>query len=142
MRYAASLAATIAVLYSWFATGLAPFTDAAYVALSVPVVTALVLYGALGGFSPRPDGITSYYRACADSTRVLPWAAIVAVALGLEIAGLALGGRSKDVPTLSTTIDQVLVTHAGRCLLYLWWLWVGFRAIAGPAIRQRPNEPG
>ncbi|MGB8179275.1 MAG: hypothetical protein WCF63_03835 [Acidimicrobiales bacterium] len=108
----------------------------------MPVLVALVVYGALGGFSPRPDGITSYYRARGDSTRVLPWAAIFAVALGLEIAGLALGGRSKDVPTLSTTIDQVLVTHAGRWLLYLWWLWVGYRAIARPATRQRPSEPG
>jgi hypothetical protein len=140
MRYATWLTTIIAVLYGWFATGLAPFSDAAYVALSLPVVSALLLYGSFGGFSTSPF-VTSYYRSRGSSMRALPWVVVFAAALSLEIAGLALGGRSKDVPTLSTTLDHLLVTHAGRCLLYLWWLWVGARAITPLARRHLGTEP-
>jgi hypothetical protein len=135
-----ALMAAIAVLYAWFATGLAPFSDAAYVALIVPAATALLVYSALGGFSASPGGISSYYRARGASARLLPWTAVFAVALGLEIAGLALGGRSQDVPTLSTTIDHLLVTHWGRWLLYLWWLWIGVRGIVPHARWQQRRE--
>jgi hypothetical protein len=127
-------------VYAWFATGLAPFSDAAYVALGVPIATALVLYGALGGFSSRED-LSSYYRERGAHTGLLPWVVVFVVALGLEIAGLALGGRSPNVPTLSATIDHLLVTHWGRWLLYLWWLWVGARAIAPLADRPQRREP-
>ena len=120
----------VALLYAWFATGLSPFTDAAYIALSVPVAVGLLLFGALGGFSPRPEGISSHYRTRGAHEGVVPWAVLVAVALSLEIAGLALGGRSQDVPTLSATVDHLLVTHWGRGILYLGWLWIGARAVA------------
>jgi hypothetical protein len=93
-----------------------------------------------GGFSASLDGVTSHYRTRGASIDILPWATVVAVALGLEVAGLALGGRSRDVPTLSTTVDHLLVTHEGRCLLYLWWLWVGARTIVPIAIRRGPRE--
>jgi hypothetical protein len=73
------------------------------------------------------------------TTGILPWASVAVVALGLEIAGLALGERSAVVPTLSTTIDHLLVTHAGRWLLYVWWLVVGARAIA-PLASSRHKE--
>jgi hypothetical protein len=118
----------------------APFSDTAYALLGVPVAVALLLYGALGGFSSRED-ISSYYRARGARYGLLPWVAIFAIALGLEIAGLALGGRSTDVPTLSTTIDHLLVTHWGRWILYLWWLWVGARPIEALTERQRRREP-
>jgi hypothetical protein len=44
------------------------------------------------------------------------------------------------VPTLSTTLDHLLATHVGRFLLYLWWLWVEYRAIE-PLARQRARKP-
>jgi hypothetical protein len=119
---------------------LAPFSVAAYVALSAPAALALLLYGALGGFSASPGGVTSHYRRRGTSTGVLPWAIVVVVALGLEVAGLALGGRSQDVPTLSTTVDHLLVTHEGRSLLYLWWLWIGASAIVPIAIRRGQKD--
>jgi hypothetical protein len=106
----------------------------------VPAALILLVYGALRGFSLSPEGISSYYRARGAGIAVLPWTAVFLVALGLEIAGLALGGRSKDVPTLSTTVDHLLVTHWGRWLLYLWWLWVGVRAIAPLMGRRQPEE--
>jgi hypothetical protein len=62
------------------------------------------------------------------------------VALALEIVGLALGGRSTAVPTLSTAVDHVLVAHWGRWLLFLWWLWIGARAIEGMSQRRREKK--
>ncbi len=132
------LSTLAAALYAWFATGLAPFSDAAYAVLGVPALTALVLYGALDGFSRNPD-VGAYYRSRGTSRRILPWVVVAAAALGLEVAGLARGGRSENVPTLSTTLDRLLVTHTGRFLLYLWWLWVGYRAIE-PLARRRTRR--
>jgi hypothetical protein len=106
----------------------------------VPAALILLVYGALGGFSLTPEGISSYYRVRGARIAVLPWTAVFVVALGLEIAGLALGGHSKDVPTLSTVLDHLLAAHGGRWLLYLWWLWVGVRTIAPLVGRQQPKE--
>jgi hypothetical protein len=128
----------VALVYAWFATGLAPFSTTAYVALSVPIIVAVPFYGALGGFSVHSRDVASYYRMRRAPGAVLPWAILFAVALALEIAGLALGGRSADVPTLSTTIDHLLVAHEGRCALYLWWLWIALRAIT-PLWGLRPQ---
>jgi hypothetical protein len=109
------------------------------VSLGAPAALIFLVYGALGGFSLAPEGISAYYRARGARTGVLPWAAVFVVALGLEIAGLALGGHSQDVPTLSTVLDHLLVTHWGRWLLYLWWLWVGARTIA-PLVGRRQSK--
>ena len=54
MRFIWGGSAAAAVLYAWYATGLAPFSDLAYAALGVPAITALLLYGTLGGFSTSP----------------------------------------------------------------------------------------
>jgi hypothetical protein len=43
----------------------------------------------------------------------------------LEGLGLALGGRSKTVPTLSTVIDHALAWHALRLILFCGWLLIG-----------------
>jgi hypothetical protein len=91
------LRALAAALYAWFATGLAPFSDATYAALSLPAVAALTLYGSFGGFSRSPD-VGLHYRSRGTSRRVVPWAVVIGAALGLEIAGLALGGVRRTCP--------------------------------------------
>jgi hypothetical protein len=126
--------------YAWLATSARPFSPWAYAAVSVPVVVTLALYAVRGGFS-HPDA-TNYYRHRSPGTArgVAPWCGLVIVALALEIVGLALGGQSKDVPTLSTTVDHLLVAHWGRWLLFLWWLWVGARAVEGVSQRRREKR--
>ena len=49
---------------------------------------------------------------------------------GLEAVGLALGGRSADVPTLSTVVDHALGWHLTRLLLFVGWLLIG-RGLVG-----------
>jgi hypothetical protein len=126
--------------YAWVATSAHPFAPWAYAVVSIPVVVTLVLYAMRGGFSE--PGATNYYRrrSLGTTRKAAPWLGLFIVALALEIVGLALGGRSTAVPTLSTTVDHVLVAHWGRWLLFLWWLWIGARAIEGMSQRRREKK--
>jgi hypothetical protein len=120
--------------YAWWATGVRPFTTLAYVLITLPSLAVLSVYAALGGFSPRRADVAEYYRARSASAtwrNVGPWTGLLIAAIVLETIGLALGGRSPTVATLSTTADHLLVAHWGRWLLYDLWLAVG----AGPLLR-------
>ncbi len=129
--------ALISVAYAWYATGLRPFTDSAYEAVFVAAAILLV-FGLLSPAGRRTPRGPLALRA------VAPWVALVAVAACLEAAGLALGGRSPVVPTLSTVVDHALRWHASRFVLFLGWLEVGTRPLSGPWRRmsQRPSSPG
>ncbi len=117
--------------YAWWATGVAPFTTGAYLAVALPVaglvVAALVL--------PAPPR----WRRPADRPwyRALPWIGLLAVAVAIETAGLALGGRSTGVPTLSTVVDHALAWHAVRFVLFLAWLALGWAPVARQAVSWR-----
>jgi hypothetical protein len=123
--------------YSWWATGLAPFTTSSYVAVFLPVAglaTAACVLPSPSRSASRSDrpgrpGGSPWYRA-------LPWVALLVVAFALEAAGLALGGRSSAVPTLSTVVDHALAWHAVRFVLFLAWLAFGW----APLVRQAGFE--
>jgi hypothetical protein len=120
-----------AAVYAWWAAGLAPFTTSAYVAVALPVaglVVAAVLVPT-GPRSPRSAG-RPWYRS-------LPWAAFLVVAVGLEAAGLALGGRSRTVPTLSTVVDHALAWQGVRFILFAAWLALGW----APVVRRALSRP-
>jgi len=122
-----------ALAYAWWATGVKPFTAPAYVLIAVPSLAVLSTYVVLGGLSRRA-GVARYYRERASGSTfkgAAPWAALLVCALLLEAVGLALGGRSHTVATLSTVSDHLLVRHWSRWLLYDLWLAVG----AGPLLR-------
>ncbi len=140
-RFGVIVGVLIVAAYAWLATGVHPFTSRAYVAVSIPVVVTLAFYAIRGGFS-EPDATNYYRRRSLETARITgPWCGLIVAALALEIVGLALGGRSKDVPTLSTTVDHLLVAHWGRWLLFLWWLWIGTRAVKGVSQRHREKSP-
>jgi hypothetical protein len=117
--------------YAWWATGIRPFSRSADVAIAIPA--ALVLVAAWLKPAPRDAGTDRLKGA-------LPWIALLVVAVGLEVAGLALGGRSRTVPTLSTVADQALAWHVTRWLVFVLWLVAGawpLRHALGR--RQRPG---
>jgi hypothetical protein len=131
----------VLVAYAWWATGVRPFTTIAYVLIAIPSLLAVFTYALLGGFSPRRTDVTAYYRrrsAGATPKNIGPWTGLLFIAVVLEAIGLALGGRSPNVATLSTTVDHLLVAHWGRWLLYDLWLAVG----VGPLVRLRQARPG
>jgi hypothetical protein len=118
----------VGVVYAWWASGVAPFTTLAYVLVAIPSLLALSVYVSLGALSPRRKDVRRYYHERSKAVTlksVAPWLVVLALAIVLEVVGLALGGRSHDVPTLSTTVDHLLVWHWGRWLFYLAWLFSG-----------------
>lgn len=113
----------VAATYAWFATGVRPFGSGAYTYVALPSLVAL---GFLIDTEVRrrasPNRNVTRSLPIANAA---PWLAVLAAAVALEAVGLALGGRSTSVPTLSTTVDHLLVTHAVRWLLFVAWLAVG-----------------
>jgi hypothetical protein len=122
----------VGLIYAWWASGVRPFTTLAYVLIALPSLLVVVAYLSLGALSPGRSDVTRYYRERADGItlkNVAPWLVVVALVVALEVVGLALGGRSRDVPTLSTTVDHLLIWHWGRWLLYVAWLSLGVMPI-------------
>ncbi len=125
----------VVAAYAWWATGVAPFTGAAYAAVGIPV--AVVAVGTSLG--PRRNDAVSPTRSPPTGTfhAALPWAVLGGMALVLELVALALGGRSHTVPTLSTVVDHALSRHPVRFLLFSAWL-----ALAGVPLVRRRRCPG
>lgn len=130
------LGAVVAVAYAWWAAGVAPFSTLAYLSIALPATAGLVLLVAGGRFAVRPrewaqregrPATTVSLASCA------PWVIVLVLAVALEAWGLALGGRSAAVPTLSTTVDHLLATRVERTVLYVAWLALG----AAPLARHR-----
>lgn len=123
-----TIAAAITLAYAWWITGIAPFTWPSYTLIAIPCLVTVALYAAAGAYSSRrAEGPLSYKleERTPSLAGVAPWLVVLFFAVVLEAVGLALGGRSKEVPTLSTTVDHLLVTHAGRGVLFVAWLAVG-----------------
>ena len=116
--------AAAAALAGWWVTGLRPFTITDYVAvgLSVAGLVAVVVVRSRGlGHSIEWPGQATFSLRSA-----FPWVVLVALGVGLEGVGLALGGRSARVPTLSTVVDHALAWHGLRFVLFCAWLAVGW----------------
>ncbi len=138
-----ALAVAVGAAYAWWVAGVAPFSALSYTLVAVPSLIALVVYAHDGGFTPRRGDLAAHYRRRADGATlesVAPWLSVLAVAAALEVWGLALGGRSVAVPTLSTIVDHLLATHFERAVLFMLWLAVGALPLAELARRGR-SEP-
>ena len=120
--------------YSWVTAGVAPFTTASYVLVAVPCAVVVVAFVASGGLSTtRVDVRASRVERHRHVTlaSVVPWIALLLVAVTLEVLGLALGGRSTSVPTLSTTVDHLLAHRWERGLVCFTWLVVAVVPLRG-----------
>jgi hypothetical protein len=138
VRVTAVLVATLAIAaYAWWATGLHAFTVGSYVAVGLPVapLVAVVLVdrpddsdadGSYAGGEGPEIGLRSAF----------PWLLLLAIAIGLEAWGLALGGRSTSVPTFSTVVDHAMAWHVVRFVLFCGWLAVGWAAVIRASLRS------
>jgi hypothetical protein len=104
------------ILYAYWATGLRSFTVASYIAVGIPIVIvgSIVIIGSVAAVTEA-----------VPLSRTLPWLLLAFIAAVLEAVGVALGGRSKAVPTLSTVVDHALAWHAVRLVLFCGWLLLG-----------------
>jgi hypothetical protein len=138
------IAGLVTIAYAWWLTAVAPFTWLSYTLIALPSLMAIGLYVVLGAYSPRRADIAVYYRSRSQNaslSSVTPWLVLLLGAVILETVGLALGGRSKAVPTLSTTVDHLLVTHEGRALLFVAWLLVGVAPLWRLWQQHPPRSP-
>jgi len=126
-----------AAIYAWWATGVPPFTLPAYIAVGLPALMLLV--AAIIGPAPgRVEAISATLPGAASMPqRVFPWVILVVLAVSLEGLGLALGGRSQAVPTLSTVTDHALFRHVVRFILFCAWLAAGW----APLLRLNHTSP-
>lgn len=140
--------AAAAALYSWWATGVPPFTGRAYVAVGIPAVLLLAvgiadsLSGPTEEHDPNRGPGTGPGRGPLQLRRSFPWLLLFVVAVGLEATGLALGGRSETVPTLSTVVDHALAWHVVRFVLFCSWIAVGWSPLVRAAGRALPARGG
>jgi hypothetical protein len=120
--------AVLVCAYAWSVTGVAPFTTIAYALIAFPSIAAVALYASMGTFSRHRADLANYYQMRArrvSLSSIAPWLVVLLGAVTLEAVGLALGGRSPSVPTLSTTVDHLLEQHWERSVLYVVWVTVG-----------------
>jgi len=110
-RVAAVVAA--ALVYSWIASGLRPFTHPEAVAVAIPLV--------VGGIAMLR------VHAATDVTRrgTWVWAALFAALLTWELISYRLSPRV-DHPTLSSIADWAMSAHPGRFVMFAAWMGVGY----------------
>jgi hypothetical protein len=111
-RVAAVVAA--ALVYSWIASGLRPFTHPEAVAVAVPLVI-----GGIAMLRVHPDAIDTTRRGS------WVWAALFAALLAWELVSYRLSPRV-DHPTLSSIADWAMSTHPSRFVMFAAWLGVGY----------------
>ena len=126
-------------VYAWWATGVPPFTLRAYIAVGLPALL-LILAALIGPASGGVEMISATSHGGAHrAPKVFPWIILLVLAVALESLGLALGGRSQTVPTLSTVIDHALSRHFVRLILFCLWLAAGWAPLVR-MIRMAPTE--
>ena len=130
----------VTALWSWWTAGARPFGATAYAAVGVPACVLVVAVVALGVAPARIRRASACFgsRARAVPSRVrVAWLVWLGAVVGLEAAALALGGRSRTLPTLSTALDHLLASQASRAVLVAGWLACGGVGLARLADASR-----
>ena len=138
----AALAGTMVIAaFVWWATGLHSFTASAYAAVGLPVVSlVLVVLVVRPDVSARTESPAGEECPAIRLHTTFPWLLLLAVGAGLEAWGLALGGRSTGVPTLSTVADHALAWHGVRFALFCGWLAAGWAPLLRRAVRGHAGD--
>jgi hypothetical protein len=129
-RWSIALLIVAIAVYVWVAAALHPFTLGEEIMVAIPA-----LIGFVGAWRPiRRAGTIDGARAARVSVAV--WLLLLGVAVGWEL--LAYFSSPRDAhPTLSVIADEVMSMHAGRALMFLAWLALGWVLIT----RRRAAAP-
>jgi hypothetical protein len=110
-----------ALVYSWIASGLRPFTHPEAVAVSIPLVVAgIALLRSQRAIRTAP---AAHEEVTRRGTWV--WAALFVALVAWELISFRLSPRV-DHPTLSSISDWVMSIHPGRFAVFAIWLGVGY----------------
>jgi hypothetical protein len=102
-----------ALVYSWIASGLRPFTHPEAVAVGIPLVLAGIVVLRVHPADPEPTRRGTWV-----------WGMLLAALLSWELVSYRLSPRV-DHPTLSSIADWAMSTHPGRFVMFAAWLGVG-----------------
>jgi hypothetical protein len=103
-----------ALVYSWIASGLRPFTSPEEIAVAIPLVVSGIVV--LRMHPPPTD---------APRRGTWVWVALLVALLAWELISLRLSPR-EDHPTLSSIADWAMSVHPGRFAFFAVWLGVGY----------------
>ncbi|HYV60655.1 MAG TPA: hypothetical protein VFA62_11360 [Acidimicrobiia bacterium] len=103
-----------ALVYSWIASGLRPFSHPEAVAVSIPLVV-----GGIAMLRMHPGDTEATRRG------TWVWAALLGAVLAWELTSFVLSPRV-DHPTLSSMADWAMSTHPGRFVMFVGWLGLGY----------------
>jgi hypothetical protein len=118
-RWSIALVVVAIGIYAWVAAALHPFTLGEEIMVAIPALLVFV-----GAWRPmRRAG--SVDRARASRVSVAVWLLLVGVAVGWELFAYFSSTRDQH-PTLSVIADEIMSVHAGRALLFLGWLALGW----------------
>jgi hypothetical protein len=114
--------AVVAVLgYSWIAAGFRPFTTPEEVMVAIP---ALIVFA--GAWRPSRPARGHFSRGS-----VAVWLGLVVLTFAWELNAYFSSPR-EDHPTLSVIADDIMSVHAGRALMFLLWLTLGWLLVKTP----------
>ena len=117
-----ALVVIAAAVYSWIAAGFRPFTVTEEIMVAIP---ALAVF-AVAWRPSRAPATVQWSRAS-----ITCWLGLVALAVGWELLAYFSTPRH-DHPTLSVIADEIMSVHAGRALMFLLWLALGWLLVRNP----------
>jgi hypothetical protein len=123
--------AIVAVGYSWFATGLRPFTIPIYVAVGIPVLIVLGLFWRRSRLNGQPAEPQNRPHGWGFAF----WAGLTAALAAWELEAYVSSPR-RDHPTLSSISDRLTSGHPSRALVFALWVCLGY----GLFIRRVSSE--
>jgi hypothetical protein len=109
----AAVVVAAALVYSWIASGLRPFSHPEAVTVAIPLVV-----GGIAMLRMHPD--------TTDTTRrgTWVWVVLLGVLVAWELISFRQSPRA-DHPTLSAIADWTMSTHPSRFVIFAAWLAVG-----------------
>ncbi len=106
--------------YSWWATGLRPFTLPIEVAVGIPVLILLVL----SWRRTRLGAVPAELQRRPPRSGLVAWGALFGALVAWELAAYVASPRQAH-PTLSSITDSVTSTHPARALVFAVWVLLG-----------------
>jgi len=130
-----ALVVPAAAAYAWVAAGQQPFTLAQEMMVALPALAVLVVALSRPSWSgPSWSGPSWSGGAGTKRGSTVPWVVLFVMGAAWELIAFFASPRA-DRPTLSSFADDAMGTHAGRAVMFLLWLALGWSLVKRRAVR-------
>lgn len=126
-----ALAVAVAAAYAGWASGTTPFTTPADVAVSIP--SAVLFAGLLarwlapagGPWRPLP-AVPEAAEPGGHRATLVPWLALLALLVAVELASYFHGGPRSLYPTISSSVEEIFRYRPVKAAAFFGWLAGGW----------------